>query len=146
MHPFMDKCCRKEFHMELISMFKNSVLPFPKAFLAVVAMGSVLALTGCAGNPPTTQLAVANQALSAADTAGATEFAPLETRTAREKLSQAEKANLDKDYDKALRLAEQAEWDARVAERKAQAAKTQRAVKDAQQGVEELREEGRRGL
>jgi hypothetical protein len=50
----------------------------------------------------------------------------------------------DKKYDEAKRLAEQAEWDARVAERKAQAAKAERAVKDAHQGVDELREEGMR--
>jgi adenosylmethionine-8-amino-7-oxononanoate aminotransferase len=41
-------------------------------------------------------------------------------------------------------LAEQAEWDARVAERKAQAAKAQKAVQDARQGVQDVREEGLR--
>ncbi|MCF9016214.1 DUF4398 domain-containing protein, partial [Pseudomonas carnis] len=50
----------------------------------------------------------------------------------------------DKNYDKARQLAEQAEWDARVAERKAQAAKAQQAVKDSQKAVEELRKEGMR--
>ena len=49
------------------------------------------------------------------------------------------------DYEDARTLAEQAEWDARVAERKAQAAKAQKAVEDAQQGIQELREEGMRG-
>jgi hypothetical protein len=50
----------------------------------------------------------------------------------------------DQKYDEARRLAEQAEWDARVAERKAQAAKAEKAVQDARQGVNELREEGMR--
>ena len=50
----------------------------------------------------------------------------------------------DKKYDEARLLAEQAEWDARVAERKAQAMKAQKAVQDARQGVQELREEGMR--
>jgi hypothetical protein len=48
----------------------------------------------------------------------------------------------DKKYDEAKRLAEQAEWDARVAERKAQAAKAEQALKDSQKGVQELRQEG----
>ena len=37
-----------------------------------------------------------------------------------------------------------AEWDARVAERKAQAAKAEQAVKDSQKAVDELRKEGMR--
>jgi hypothetical protein len=46
--------------------------------------------------------------------------------------------------EEARRLAEQAEWDARVAERKAQAAKADQAVKDSQKAVDELRKEGMR--
>jgi hypothetical protein len=49
-------------------------------------------------------------------------------------------------YEEARKLAEQAEWDARVAERKAEAAKAQKAVDDAQQGIQELREEGMRNV
>jgi HEPN domain-containing protein len=50
----------------------------------------------------------------------------------------------DKNYEKAKVLAEQAEWDARLAERKAQAGKAAKAVQDAKQGVQDLREEGMR--
>ena len=113
----------------------------PKSLLLAVAASSVLILAGCSGNPPTAQMAVANQALNAAETAGATEFAPVEMQSARQKLNDAEKAEFKKDYKKAQALAEQAEWDARVAERKAQAAKVQRSVEDAKRGVEELRKE-----
>lgn len=116
----------------------------PKSLLAALAATSMLVLAGCSGNPPTTELAVATQALNAAETAGATEFAPVEMQSARQKMNDAEKADFEKDYKKAKDLAEQAEWDARVAERKAQAAKVQRAVDDAQHGVEELRNEGLR--
>ncbi|MFH7439497.1 chromosome partitioning protein ParA, partial [Pseudomonas syringae pv. tagetis] len=42
------------------------------------------------------------------------------------------------------RLAEQAEWVARVADRKSQAAKAAKAVQDARHGVNELRYEGLR--
>ena len=124
---------------------KKSLLKNPKTLLAAVVAGSVLTLAGCSGNPPTTQLAVATQALNAAETAGAIEFAPVEMQAARQKMNQAEKADFEKDYKKAKDLAEQAEWDARVAERKAQAEKVQRAVKDAEHAVQELRNEGMRG-
>lgn len=65
-------------------------------------------------------------------------------KAAQDKLKQAEIAMHDKKYDEAKLLAEQAEWDARVAERKAQAMKAQKALQDARQGVQELREEGMR--
>ncbi len=125
-------------------MQTNILLKKPKFLLAALVTTSVLALAGCAGNPPTAQMAVATQALNAAETAGATEFAPVEMQSARQKLNDAEKADFEKDYKKAKNLAEQAEWDARVAERKAQAAKVQRAVDDAEHSVEELRNEGLR--
>ena len=40
--------------------------------------------------------------------------------------------------------AEQAEWDARIAERKAQAMKAEQTLKDSQKGVQELRQESQR--
>ncbi|MEB0028511.1 DUF4398 domain-containing protein [Pseudomonas sp. MH9.2] len=112
--------------------------------LAALALGSSLVLAGCAGNPPTEQYAVTQSAVNSAVSAGGPEFAAVEMKSAQDKLKQAEMAMHDKKYDEAKRLAEQAEWDARVAERKAQAAKAERAVKDAHQGVDELREEGMR--
>jgi uncharacterized lipoprotein YmbA len=112
--------------------------------LAALALGSSLVLAGCAGNPPTEQYAVTQSAVNSAVSAGGPEFAAVEMKSAQDKLKQAEMAMHDKKDDEAKRLAEQAEWDARVAERKAQAAKAERAVKDAHQGVDELREEGMR--
>jgi hypothetical protein len=110
-----------------------------------MTLGVAVFVTGCASTPPpTSQLAVAQQAVNSADTARSAEFAPLELRTAREKLLQAEQANLEKDYDRARELAEQAEWDARVAERKAQAEKAKRGLESARQGTQELREESLR--
>ncbi|WP_040261995.1 MULTISPECIES: DUF4398 domain-containing protein [Pseudomonas] len=112
--------------------------------LAVLALGSSFILAGCAGNPPTEQYALAQSAVNAAVSAGGTEFAAVETKSAQDKFKAAEIAMHDEDYEKAKVLAEQAEWDARVAERKAQAAKAQKAVDDAHQGVEDLRQEGMR--
>ncbi|MDN7139482.1 DUF4398 domain-containing protein [Pseudomonas sp. JQ170] len=112
--------------------------------LAALALGSSLVLAGCAGNPPTEQFAVTQSAVNAAVSSGGTEFAAVEMKAAQDKLKQAEIAMHDKKYDDAKLLAEQAEWDARVAERKAQAAKAEKAVKDAHEGVQDLREEGMR--
>ena len=112
--------------------------------LAALALGSSLVLAGCAGNPPTEQYAVTQSAVNSAVSAGGTEFAAVEMKSAQDKLKQAEIAMHDKKYAEAKVLAEQAEWDARVAERKAQALKAEQAVKDSQKGVQELRQESQR--
>jgi len=113
--------------------------------LAAVALGGLL-LVGCAGNPPNEQFAVTESAVRGAVSAGATQYAPVDKRASQEKWKQAELAMQKENYEEARRLAQQAEWDARVAERKAQAAKAQKAVEDAQKGIQELREESMRGL
>ena len=114
--------------------------------LAALAIGSSFVLAGCAGNPPTEQYAVTQSAVNNAVSAGATEYAPVEMKSAQDKLKEAELAMHDKKYEEARRLSEQAEWDARVAERKAQAAKAEKAAQDAQTAVQQLRQEGMRGL
>src|SRR5471030_3198337 len=112
--------------------------------LAALAIGTSFLLAGCAGNPPTEQYAVTQSAVNSAVSAGGTEYAAVEMKSAQDKLKEAEIAMHDKNYDKARRLAEQAEWDARVAERKSQAAKAEQAVKDSQKAVDELRKESQR--
>lgn len=134
--------------MELMIMKTCTAKPSSNAVrglkLAVLALGSSFILAGCAGNPPTEQYALAQSAVNSAVSAGGTEYAAVETKSAQDKFKAAEIAMHDEDYEKAKLLAEQAEWDARVAERKAQAAKAQKAVDDAHQGVEDLRQEGLR--
>ena len=123
---------------------KSSFPPLRSLKLAALAIGSSLVLAGCAGNPPSEQFAVTESAVTSAVSAGGTEFAAVEMKSAQDKLKQAEIAMHDKKYDEAKVLAEQAEWDARVAERKAQAIKAEQAVKDSQKGVQELRQESQR--
>ena len=118
--------------------------PLRSLKLAALAIGSSLVLAGCAGNPPTEQFAVTESAVNGAVSAGGTEFAAVEMKSAQDKLKQAEIAMHDKKFDQAKTLAEQAEWDARVAERKAQAMKADQAVKDSQKGVQEMRQESQR--
>ncbi|PUA45515.1 chromosome partitioning protein ParA [Pseudomonas protegens] len=129
-----------------ISTAKSSFTSLRGLKLAALALGSSMALAGCAGNPPSEQYAVTQSAVNSAVSAGGTEFAAVEMKSAQDKLKQAEIAMHDKKYDEARRLAEQAEWDARVAERKAQAAKAEQALKDSQKGVQELRQEGMRSV
>ena len=112
--------------------------------MAALALGTSLVLAGCAGKPPSEQYAVTQSAVNAAVSAGGTEYAAVEMKSAQDKFKKAELAMQEKHYDEARKLSEQAEWDSRVAERKAQAAKAQKAVQDARQGVNELREEGMR--
>lgn len=126
-------------------MKTNTFERFPLPKLAAVALGGLL-LAGCAGNPPTEQFAVTESAVRSAVSAGGTEHAAVEMRTAQEKWKAAELAMQKEDYEEARKLAEQAEWDARVAERKAQAAKAQKAVEDAKRGIDELREESMRSV
>jgi hypothetical protein len=127
-----------------ISTAKSSSNHMRSLKLAALAIGSSFVLAGCAGNPPTEQYAVTQSAVNSAVSAGGTEFAAVEMKSAQDKLKQAEIAMHDKQYAEAKVLAEQAEWDARVAERKAQAIKAEQAVKDAQKGVQELRQESQR--
>lgn len=126
-------------------MKTNTLKRFQLPKLAAVALGGLL-LAGCAGSPPTEQFAVTESAVRSAVSAGGTEYAAVEMRKAQEKWKQAEMAMQKEKYDEARLLAEQAEWDARVAERKAQAAKAQKAVEDAKQSIEELRKESMRGV
>ncbi|VVQ26912.1 hypothetical protein PS943_00109 [Pseudomonas fluorescens] len=123
---------------------KSTFPPLRSLKLAALAIGSSFVLAGCAGNPPSEQFAVTESAVNSAVSAGGTEFAAVEMKSAQDKLKQAEIALHDKKYDEAKVLAEQAEWDARVAERKAQAIKAEQAVKDSQKGVQELRQESQR--
>ncbi|MBD8482972.1 DUF4398 domain-containing protein [Pseudomonas coleopterorum] len=111
---------------------------------ALLGLATGVVLTGCAGIAPVEQYAVSQSAVNAAVSAGGTEFAAVEMKSAQDKLKNAELALHGKHYEQARRLAEQAEWDARLAERKAQAAKARRAVEDARQGIQDLREEGLR--
>jgi uncharacterized lipoprotein YmbA len=144
----MDQKFFRSYPMELKTMktstAKSSFTNLRGLKLAALAIGSTFVLAGCAGNPPTEQYAVTQSAVNSAVSAGGTEFAAVEMKSAQDKLKQAEIAMHDKKYEEARTLAEQAEWDARVAERKAQAMKAEQAVKDSQKGVQELRQESQR--
>ena len=127
------------------NIMKTSPAFSPKSgLLAALALGSSLLLAGCAGNPPTEQFAVTNTVVKSAVAAGGPEYAPVQMKQAQDKLAQAENLLRDDQYEQARMMAEQAEWDARVAERTALATKAQKNLQDSQRGVQQIREEGAR--
>lgn len=103
--------------------------PYVRRAAALVAIASTLALGACAskGVAPTGEMADARASISQAESAGATQSAPVELLSAREKLGLAEAALREERFADARRLAERSAADAELAERKARAEKAQAA-------------------
>lgn len=108
----------------------------------LAASSLLMVLAGCAGVPlPTEQVELTRNAVSRAVTADATQYAPAEMKAAQDKLYAVERALGERNLVAARTLAEQAEADANLAERKARAAKAQQQLRSAQQGIEVLKQE-----
>lgn len=104
-------------------------------------LGGML-MAGCASTPaPTEQIAVARAAVMHASNADTNQYAPVELKSARDKLSRAEQAMADEKYELARQLAAEAQIDARLAESRTESAKAQKAAQDAQEATGVLREE-----
>jgi predicted S18 family serine protease len=102
----------------------------------------LLFLGACATtNPPTQKLTETETVIRQADQIGASDYAPLEIRQARQKLEQARAAYSREDYDEAARLAEQAKVDAELAQIKTLSGKAQLAVRELREGIRLLQEE-----
>lgn len=101
---------------------------------------------GCSSmkTPATADVAVSKAAVNSAASADGAQYAPLEMRSAREKLAKANKAMASKDYEDAADLANQAEADANLARGKAASAKAKIAADALQEDIRVLREELRR--
>lgn len=111
---------------------------------AIVAVVTII-MAGCASIPaPTEQFAVSHAAIASATRSGGNEYAPLELKSAMEKMERAEQAMQKENYLLAGRLAEQAQLDARLAETKTDFAKTQKTVDNTQESNRVLREEIKR--
>ena len=105
---------------------------------------STFIITSCASVPasePTAQLAVSKAAVTDAVSAGGSETASLEMKSAQDKLDRANVAFSAKNYEQATALAEQAEIDAKLAETKARSAKAQKAADALQDDIRVLHEE-----
>jgi hypothetical protein len=113
-----------------------------RAAIAATGCATALAFAGCASlPPPTEQIAVSKSAISNAAAAGGAEYAPVEMRSARDKMEGADRAMVKEDYVVARNLAEEAQSDARLAEKKAQSAKAEKAALVTQEDNRVLREE-----
>jgi len=110
--------------------------------MAGVAFAAVAFMAGCAStSAPTEQMAVSRAAVSNAMSAGGNQYAPVQFRSASEKLEAAERAMAAKDYELALRLAEQAEVDAKLSAEMARSARAQIAADALQEDIRVLRQE-----
>jgi len=125
-------------------MMKNTYPPKSNQVMLRIGMAvsAVVFMAGCAStSAPTEQMAVSRAAVSNALAAGGNQFAPVQFKAASDKLAAAERAMADKDYELALRLAEQAEVDARLAAEMARSTKAQRAADALQDDIRVLRQE-----
>ncbi|AZD30801.1 DUF4398 domain-containing protein [Pseudomonas chlororaphis] len=110
-------------------------------FWASLLTGTVL-ISACASAPaPDEQVSLARNALSRAVSAGATQYAPVQMKTAQDKTVLMDRALGEKNFGKAKGLAEQIEADSALAERMARTAKLQKELKDAQTGIQVLKQE-----
>lgn len=110
-----------------------------------IAVAAAIFMAGCASTPsapaPTEQMAVARAAVNNASSAGGNEFAPLQLKSAMEKMDWAERAMGEKNYARAKLLAEEALVDAKLAETTARAAKAKKAADALQEDNRVLRKE-----
>lgn len=116
--------------------------------MSVMVLAAVFA-AGCATTEKrdtAAQLAVAKTAVADAVSAGAPEFAPVELKTAQENLEDAEKAAMDDDYKRAIKLGENAQTNAQLASAKARAAKAQQAADALKESDQTLQNEMNRKL
>lgn len=109
---------------------------------AGVAVISAIFMTGCASIPaPTEQMAVSKAAVNNALSAGSNEFAPVQLKSAMEKMDAAERAMTERNYELARQLAEQAQIDAKLAGTMARSSKAQKAADALQEDSRVLRKE-----
>lgn len=107
-----------------------------------ITAASIMFISACASIPaPTEQMAVSKAAVSSANSAGGNEFAPLELKTAMEKMDSAERAMTEENYLLARQLAEQAQVDAQLAAATARSSKAQKAANALQEDTRVLRQE-----
>ena len=111
-----------------------------------VTVAAAIFMAGCASTPPsipapTEQMAVSRAAVNNANSAGGNEFAPIQLRSAMEKMDAAERAMGEKNYARARLLAEEALVDAKLAETTARSSKAQKAAAALQEDNRVLRQE-----
>lgn len=109
------------------------------------AVMAAIFMVGCTSTPailaPTEQMALSRSAISSASSAGGSEFAPVQLKSAMDKMDSAERAMGTKNYDLARKMAEEAQVDAQLAATAARAGKAQKAADALQQSDQVLKKE-----
>jgi len=101
-----------------------------------------LGVSACASaQPPVASLSRAESAVRQASESNASQYAPLELQSARERLGEARLALDAREYERAHRLAEQALADARLAEARAEVESSRQTARDLRLSIEALRDE-----
>lgn len=114
-------------------------------WLSALLLCGALGAAGCsAGRPPTDSLAAAELNIRRAADGGASQYAPLELRIAREKFESAQHAVRAEEYEHARRLAEEAQVDAEFADTKAQAERARQTAEETRKSIEALQREAER--
>lgn len=121
----------------------------PISGFLITAFGA-LALVACASVPlpPTDELQAADAAIANADKEGAVEFAPLELKSARDKITQARSAVASEPNEQAVmqarELADEARADAELASARARAGRAAAVNAELQKNIDTLRQELKR--
>ena len=110
-----------------------------------IVVTGLLIFIGCASSKQSQsqigKMALSQAAVEKASSEGAYEYAPLELKTARDKIELAKTATQSKEYETAERLLEQATVDAELAEAKSKTAKSQKVVDELKTSIDMLRDE-----
>ncbi len=107
-----------------------------------ITVAAAIFIVGCANIPASKErVAVSKVTIGNAVDEGVHQFAPLQLKSALEKIDAAEQAMADKDYLRARRLAEQAQADAQLATAMAHSAKAQKVARELQENNLVLQQE-----
>ena len=105
---------------------------------AALIVSATLGACGSKAPKPNSELALTGSALKSAEQSGARELAPIELRLAREKQDAANQAVKEKKFARARYLTVEARVDAELARATADAEKSRREFKRAQNNIEVL--------
>jgi uncharacterized protein with von Willebrand factor type A (vWA) domain len=127
----------------LMNIFRSLGRVIPRVSSGVTTgLSAASLLIACAtASPPTEQMALSRAAVSNATSAGGNEYAPIQLKSAVDKMDAAERALNTKDYIRARQLAEQAQVDAQLAEATARSAQAKKAADALQEDSRILRQE-----
>ena len=123
-------------------MRKSTVVQW---WIAGPLLSGALGISACAtAQPPVASLSRAELAVRQASESNASQYAPMELQSARERLDEARLALDAREYERAHRLADQALADASLAEARSETESMRQTARDLRLSSGELRDEAAR--